>query len=494
MRTHRNAVALSLAAALLFFFPSLRPAAGQFLGPEFQVNSYTSSDQRYPAVAADGSGNFIVVWQSPQDGWGNGVFGQRFDWAGVAAGGEFRVNSFTTSQQRHPAVAADGAGNFVVVWESYFQDATDYGVFGQRFDDAGNPVGSEFRVNSYTTSHQNSPAVAMDGSGNFVVAWQSYLQDGAGYGAFAQRFDSAGSPVGSEFRVNSYTTGSQNGPAVAADDAGSFVVVWVSAGQDGSYAGVFGQRFDAAGTPAGSEFRVNSYVAGDQMAPAVAADGAGNFVVVWESYQDTSGFGVFAQRFNAVGSPQGTEFRVNTYVTLRQHSAAVAATTPATSSWSGAATRTAPSMGCSGSGSRRQGGRVGNEFRVNSYTTGHQTAPAVAAGGWAISLRPGRADGQDGSGWGIAGKQLNATIFYGNFEAGDVCAWSAAVGGGSCPRTALRSSLEIEGLPLAAAIRSPSASGPLPPVGSSPRLHGLQHPGPARGGQGRLLRCLELVR
>jgi hypothetical protein len=32
-------------------------------------------------------------------------------------------------------------------------------------------------------------------------------------------------------------------PSVAADDAGDFVVVWTSSGQDGSNYGVFGQRY-----------------------------------------------------------------------------------------------------------------------------------------------------------------------------------------------------------------------------------------------------------
>ena len=53
----------------------------------------------------------------------------------------------------------------------------------------------------------------------------------------------AGLPVGLEFPVNSYTTSTQFAPSVAVDGAGSFVVVWNSGGQDGSGNGVFGQRF-----------------------------------------------------------------------------------------------------------------------------------------------------------------------------------------------------------------------------------------------------------
>ncbi len=40
------------------------------------------------------------------------------------------------------------------------------------------PEGPEFQVNTYTTGDQESPDVAMDGAGNFIVVWQSYGQDG----------------------------------------------------------------------------------------------------------------------------------------------------------------------------------------------------------------------------------------------------------------------------------------------------------------------------
>jgi hypothetical protein len=84
-------------------------------------------------------------------------------------------------------VAADEHGNFVVVWESYGQDGDFGGIFGQRLDMLG-LQGSEFRVNSYTTSFQNAPAIAQSPDGDFVVAWHSYDQDGTGYGVFGQRY------------------------------------------------------------------------------------------------------------------------------------------------------------------------------------------------------------------------------------------------------------------------------------------------------------------
>ncbi len=205
-------------------------------------------------------------------------------WAQDPAGAEFRVNSYTPESQYQASVAWGANGQFVVVWHSLAQDGSDRGIFGRRFSAAGAPLGGEFQINSFTTGAQYRPAVASDASGNFVVVWQSLGQDGDLTGVFGQRFDAAGDPRGGEFQINSYTTGQQGGdeegPAVASDANGNFVVAWQSQGPDGSLYGVFGQRFDAAGSPRGGEFQINSFTTGSQQEPSVASDTAGNFVVV----------------------------------------------------------------------------------------------------------------------------------------------------------------------------------------------------------------------
>jgi hypothetical protein len=142
-------------------------------------------------VASDSAGNFIVAWNSlGQDGNGNGVFAQRYASTGVPLGGEFRVNTYTTSNQFGPSVASDAAGNFVVAWGSYYQDGSVSGVFAQRYASTGAPLGGEFRVNTYITNNQFSASVASDSAGNFVVAWESTGQEGDGFsfGVFGQRY------------------------------------------------------------------------------------------------------------------------------------------------------------------------------------------------------------------------------------------------------------------------------------------------------------------
>ncbi len=234
------------------------------------------------------------------------------------------MNSSTTDYQRSQDVASDPAGNFVVVWSSYGQDGSDFGIFGQRYDASGGPRGGEFQINSYTTGRQYVPAVDMDAAGNFVVAWKSDGQDGSSYGISARRFDASGVPQGGEFLVNTYTTGIQWDQRVAVDARGAFVIAWAGAGP-GENTGVFSRRFDASGTPLGPELRVNTFTTGPQRMPQLDADANGNFVVSWITFsQDGSDYGIFAQRFGAGGTARGNEFQVNTYTTDGQFGHTVA--------------------------------------------------------------------------------------------------------------------------------------------------------------------------
>jgi hypothetical protein len=399
-------------------------------GMEFQVNSYTPLDQGYPSVCRSQVGDFVVVWESAeQDGDGRGVFAQRFDSGGAAVGGEFQVNVETLDHQQLPNVACGADGSFVVAWESRGQDGDGYGVFARRYDAGGAPMGGEFQVNTYTTEWQVGASVCAAADGSFVVAWQSYEQDGDSEGVFAQRFDSAGALRGDEFQANAYTLWTQAFPATACDTAGDFIIVWHSDLQDGDSYGVFGQRFASDGTPRGAEFQVNSYTEYSQQLPDVSTDGAGSFVVVWESYdyQDGDSYGVFGQRFASDGSAEGAEFQVTSYTRYAQLA-------PQVSTAPDGAFVVVWSSGQDGDGygmfGRRfeRGTQPGPEFQINSYTPGYQGAYA-AFGRVAGVASDERGDfvvawqsfdpfgtSQDGDGFGVFGQRFSAPVCAGDCD------------------------------------------------------------------------------
>jgi hypothetical protein len=135
------------------------------------------------------------------------------------------------------------------------------------YDNAGNPVGSEFQVNTYTTSEQSFASAAMDTGGNFVISWQSYLQDGGDYGIYAQRYNSAGTLVGSEFQVSSYTIYDQRYPSVAMNTNGNFVISWTSDGQDGSSWGIFMKLYYPDISVSPTTYNFGNIVVGNSSAP-----------------------------------------------------------------------------------------------------------------------------------------------------------------------------------------------------------------------------------
>jgi hypothetical protein len=420
----RGAVALTL---VLF---SAGSAGAQLAGPEFRVNTTTIDYQGHPVAASDPAGGF---WDSnEQDGSGRGVYGQYFDADGAPNGSEFQIHTYTTSSQGIPALAADGAGNFVVTWTSYQQDGNGAGVFAERFV-SGVPQG-EFPVNTTTLGDQKGVAAAADSAGDTALVWWSVGQDGSGPGIVTRRFDGAGLPVLGEQLVNTFTTGGQVFPAVAAVGGGEFVVTWESDGRDGSAYGIAARRIDAAGHPTGAEILVNSYTTGNQSRPAIAASAAGGFVVVWASNgQDGSGEGVFGRVFDSAGMPEGDDFRVNVTTLAAQIEPAIAADASGgyLVTWE---SYDGDNHGIYGRFLSSSGTPSSGEFQINNYTTNYQKRPAVASASAGDFLVAWESSYQDASSLGIYAQRARRGLFLDGFESADECAWSTAVGtGGVCP-------------------------------------------------------------
>jgi hypothetical protein len=395
---------------LAFLFLATARLGAQPVGIEFRINTYTTNDQGVPAVAAAPDGSFVVAWQSyfqASAGSKEDIFAQRFSATGAPLGSEFRVNNTSAYNQVAPAVAVDAHGNFVVVWRSYETLIGSILVHGQRFSSSGTRLGGEFRVNTAaTTSDQNYPSVAMDANGDFVVVW-TLLETGS-LNVHGQRFSAGGSPVGGAFRVNEDSSINNTQPRVAMDAQGRFVVTWTR-GPGGGDDDVAGRRYDAGGAPVGTEFRINTYTTGIQLDPAVAMDAAGDFAVVWRSLgQDPNPTGIHGQRFAASGSPLGAELLVNDDVLVPvKHIQPSVASDPLGNfvvAWS----ETSYYYSGYNIAARRftRTGDGSSQLSVNTYIPGEQAHPAVAAD-YDHFVVVWSSDGQDGAARGVYGQRYS---------------------------------------------------------------------------------------
>jgi hypothetical protein len=307
----------------------LHDASGNKIGAEFLVNTTVALGQDQPSVASLSSGGFVVTWRdgslSGSDTSSTAVRGQVLDSSGAKVGGEFLLHTATANAQSQPIVSGLNNGGFIAVWTDgslLGGDASGTGIKAQVFDAAGTKVGAEFRVNTTVTGAQDNPVVTTLNSGNVVVAWQD-ASDGSGTGVRARILNSSGAEVLAEFLVNTTTTGAQGTPTITALSTGGFVVSWrddSTTGGDNASSSIKAQIYDANGAKVGSEYLVNTSIAGAQTDPQVDAMSDGRFVISWtdasggrsaDANVDTGVPGIRAQIFDATGAKIGTEFLVN---------------------------------------------------------------------------------------------------------------------------------------------------------------------------------------
>jgi gliding motility-associated-like protein len=108
---------------------------------------------------------------------------------------------------------------------------------------------------------------------------------------------------GSETQVNTTTANDQRHAETAMDQNGNYVVVWQSYDEDSDDFGIYGQMYFAGGAANGAPFLVNTTTAFGQRDPDVAMNASGMFVVTWSSqFEDTDGHGVWFALYDAAGT------------------------------------------------------------------------------------------------------------------------------------------------------------------------------------------------
>ena len=299
----------------------------------------------------------------------------------------------------------------MVVWASAGQDGSSRGIYARRYDAAGNPLSAEIPVNTFTTGSQFSPFVAAAPSGAFAVTWSSENRDGSGIAAVARKFDHTGAPLGNDFVVNSFTTGDQYADGVAVDGAGNFVVTWSQIG--GGVYGIFGRQFDASGNPVRDQFQVDT-TSDYNGYGGVASDRAGNFVVVWHGAPTGSGNqDILARRFHgASGAPLGDEFVVNDVTAGLQRYPQIAMDSAGnfTVAWGGG---DADGSGMFVKRYNRFGQAITIDTPLNATTAGEQHDASIGGNDAADFVVSWHSEGSDGSGYGLVARRAGLTAYEG---------------------------------------------------------------------------------
>lgn len=129
----------------------------------------TSGDaatQQDPSVTALSGGGFVISW-TESDGTDTDVIFQVFNAAGATVSGPIGVDDLGTSENNNESsIIALKDGGFFIVFDDDKVDA----IKGQRYDAAGNAVGSTVTI-ANTTGSESEPRAHLTDDGRIIVTW-----------------------------------------------------------------------------------------------------------------------------------------------------------------------------------------------------------------------------------------------------------------------------------------------------------------------------------
>lgn len=277
-----------------------------------------AGDNASPRVASGGAGHWIAVWHS-SDTLG-GTIGDDFDIlisrstdAGASWSKPSALNTNAAVDSGHdfrPHLASDGSGRWVVVWESEetlgLTVGPDADIFVSRSVDDGTTWTAPVALDSAARTDlgdDGRPQVVTDGKGTWLVAWHDEDPMGGPSGKDADllvaRSKDGGASWSAAVPLNSDAGGDTRAdgfPRLSTDGQGRWVAVWAAEDLPGGPLGNDSDILVARSADGGATWTAPAPLntnagrdVGFDMYPRVATDGKGSWVVVWQSYDSLAG-------------------------------------------------------------------------------------------------------------------------------------------------------------------------------------------------------------
>lgn len=290
-------------------YGTLISASGKVLQPAGLDLSRSGAYQTDPVVAANGSG-YLVAWGDNRNGFAYDIYGTLVDPAGkvLNPAGIPITTANPKNGKYHMSVASDGK-DFLVVWSEYLHGEGRFAVKGRRVSSAGKALGgADFRISNLSSAYTSPRLAYHKVNGNFLVVYNSCDKGESGHtkpqDIFGALVSKAGEVLASPGQVSICAAGlAQSWPAVAAGGE-DFMVVWLD-GRSGKDHDIYGARVDRGGKLLDPQAKLVSKGQSTTLAPAVAYDGAGKYLVV-RSQVNANQIHLFGTRLDLSGKVLGS--------------------------------------------------------------------------------------------------------------------------------------------------------------------------------------------
>ncbi|MBD3240549.1 MAG: hypothetical protein GF331_08195 [Chitinivibrionales bacterium] len=266
--------------------------------------------QRTGAAVASTGGTTVVVWVDERNtGTGKDIYAQRIDSLGVGLWAHDGIAVCTDSATQGTMTAvSDGAGGVIVVWIDGRGGFGNRDIYAQRVDSAGNCLWTTDGIPVCDAAEdQTDIDAAADDNGGAIVVWEDERLAVTHTNIFAQRVGPDGSLSWGADGIAVCDTSINMHPKVISDDAGGAVFVWEDnrSGFDGTNYDIYAQRVNADGVKQWSPDKGVQITDAEhgQVEPAVAPDGSGGAIIIWEDHRPHShSDDIYAQRVSGSGA------------------------------------------------------------------------------------------------------------------------------------------------------------------------------------------------
>jgi hypothetical protein len=233
--------------------------------------SAAGADAESAAIATDGFGGAVAVWERPTGGL------ETVQWAERSPAGSWSVPHVLSSmgeEAKQPRLAVDAAGDAAVIWD---HDAGSNDVAEVTTRLAGGEWSAPEDI-SDPDGESHEARIGIDGQGDALAVWTA--SEPGGYVVEARETAVGGAAWGDPARI-SPTSLSELEPSLAMDPAGEAIVTMQATEGEGESVEAVTR---AAATGPWSAPTVLSAPSGRATQSAVGVDAEGDAVALWRSY------------------------------------------------------------------------------------------------------------------------------------------------------------------------------------------------------------------
>ena len=285
---HPSRLGKITAVAILVLSSVCATAQGQAFSPPKNISNNTDYSFT-PQVAVDGAGNIYAVWQDDTATNSNILF-SRSNESGATFSAPLNVSK-SSGSSFNPLISVDRQGGINVVWISDAPGSND--VFFSRSTDGGATFSAPLNL-SNDRADSLSPQLAVDGSGNINVVWES---DDITFGILFSHSTDGGATFSAPVDLATNTGGSFGAQLALAPD-GSISVVWEDDSNSGSTIS-YSRSIDNGATFSAPK-NLSSNL-GNSFESQIAVDAGGNIDVLWAD-STPGNFDIFFSRSTDQGA------------------------------------------------------------------------------------------------------------------------------------------------------------------------------------------------